>query len=173
MSDPSPAITPDLKISELLAAYPDLEAPLIEIAPPFDKLRNPTLRNTVAKVTTLRQAAKVGGVSLGDMISKLRHAAGHSDAGTVAENDAPSEERPPWLEACTALETYDAREAIEAGEHPLPQVMAALGKLADGQGYAIVTPFVPAPMVERVRAQGFQVWTERKEANHFVTYFAH
>ncbi len=51
-----PAITPDLKLGDLLDAYPELEDVLIEIAPAFRKLRNPVLRRTVAKLTSLRQA---------------------------------------------------------------------------------------------------------------------
>ncbi|MFH1755446.1 MAG: DUF1858 domain-containing protein, partial [Candidatus Latescibacterota bacterium] len=56
-----PSITPDMKVSALLEAYPELEDVLIGIAPAFKKLRNPVLRRTVAKLTSLRQAAQVGG----------------------------------------------------------------------------------------------------------------
>jgi hypothetical protein len=44
--------------------------------PAFEKLRNPVLRRTVARITTLRQAASVGGVSLGEIIGRLRVSAG-------------------------------------------------------------------------------------------------
>ena len=53
-------ITPQTKVGELLTAYPELEDLLIEIAPAFKKLRKPVLRRTVAKVTSLAQAARVG-----------------------------------------------------------------------------------------------------------------
>jgi len=55
-----PVITPDLKIGAFLEAYPELEEVLIAAAPAFAKLRNPLLRQSVARVTTLRQAARVG-----------------------------------------------------------------------------------------------------------------
>ena len=47
--------------------------------PPFAKLRNPVVRRTVAKVATLEQAAKIGGVSLQAMILRLREVTGQQD----------------------------------------------------------------------------------------------
>jgi hypothetical protein len=50
---PNKLITPQTKVGELLDAFPELENVLIQIAPPFKKLRNPILRRTVARVTRL------------------------------------------------------------------------------------------------------------------------
>jgi hypothetical protein len=37
----------------------------------------------------------------------------------------------------------------------MPRVMADLAALAEGEVYALVTPFVPAPLVELARGKGF------------------
>ncbi|MCP5064426.1 MAG: DUF1858 domain-containing protein, partial [Ignavibacteriae bacterium] len=71
-----PQITPETKVGDLLDNYPELEEKLIEIAPPFRRLKNKVLRKTVAKITTLKQAAKVGNIPLSDLVNKLRGAAG-------------------------------------------------------------------------------------------------
>ncbi len=167
-----PDITPDLKIGALLDAYPDLENVLIGIAPAFKKLRNPVLRRTVARLTTLRQAAQVGGVSLGETIRTLRSAAGiaqeWNDEEPVVSDKPP---RPEWLDDGTLIETFDAREMIEGGGHPLPVAMAAVHKLEPGQIYAIVTPFTPAPMIDMVRKEGYETWTVQEGAEKFITYF--
>jgi len=167
-----PAITPDLKVSELLDAYPELEEVLIEIAPAFKKLRNPVLRRTVAKLTSIRQAAQVGGVSLGEIVAKLRSAAGCEEEW-IDEEDAPPgvSQRPEWVDSGELVEIFDAVEMIEAGGHPLPETMSALRKLKPGQIYAIVTPFVPAPMIDKVREQGYLTWIERLGAGKFKSYF--
>jgi len=167
-------ITPDTKVGALLDAYPELEEVLIGIAPVFKKLRNPALRRTVARLTSLRQAAKVGGISLGEMIGTLRTAAGLEEAWEEdggSESPGDSKTRPDWLDACEAIETHDARGEIEAGGHPLPTVLAAVEGLGAGQAFAIVTPFVPAPMIDKVAQRGFQTWTEQRGPEHFVTYF--
>lgn len=158
MSD-RPDITPDLKVGQLLDAYPDLETELIAIAPAFEKLRNPVLRRTVARITSLRQAARVGGVSIGAMIGRLRRSAGIAEEwlGDEGGDDAA---RPAWLDRVEIVTTHDARGEIEEGGHPLPGVMAALKVLQPGQAHALITPFVPAPLVDKVKEQGFVAWSE-------------
>jgi len=169
-----PAITPDMKVSELLDAYPELEDELIDIAPAFRKLRNPLLRKTVARLTSLRQAAQVGGVSLGQMMGRLRTTAGLEEAcddGAEVQT-AGADDRPEWAVDERVVETLDARPSIEAGGHPLPQVMAALKGLEDGQVYVLITPFLPAPMLDAVAAKGFRSWSSREDAEQFRTYFS-
>ena len=66
------------KVAELLGAYPQLEEQLLKLSPTFAKLKNPILRRTVAKVTSLQQAAKIAGISPARMVQALRKAVGLS-----------------------------------------------------------------------------------------------
>ncbi|MCP4571336.1 MAG: DUF1858 domain-containing protein [bacterium] len=166
-----PDITPEMKVGELLDAYPELEEELIAVAPPFEKLRNPVLRRTVAKVTSLRQAAQVGGVGIGELITRLRVAAGLDEPWEEGES-ASATDRPAWLDTVEVTATRDLRPDIEEGEHPLPVVMAAVRGLVVGQAYVIVTPFVPAPMIDRITGEGVQAWTEQAGPEEFRTTFA-
>ncbi len=167
-----PAITPQMKVGQLLDAYPELEEALIAIAPEFARLRNPVLRRTVARVTSLQQAAQVGGVPLGELITRLRETAGVEEAyvagGEAAEaSGTGTGERPDWLHGVAVVSRDDARADIAAGEHPLPRVMAAVGALKAGQAHLLVTPFVPAPLLDKARAMGLQVWTEQAGPQEF------
>lgn len=149
------AITPDSKLGQILERWPHLEELLVAMSPHFKALRNPVLRRTVAKVATLRQVSTVSGVPLGTLIERLRAGAGLPPAeAAVAGDDVPAE-RPPWAMPSAAVRTHDARAAIEAGEHPMPQVMADLATLTEGQVYELVTPFVPAPLLDLARDKGF------------------
>src|SRR5205809_150443 len=74
----SQVIGPETTVGELLEAYPELESVLVEMAPTFAKLRNPVVRRTVAKVATLEQAAKLGGINLQAMILRLRNETGQA-----------------------------------------------------------------------------------------------
>ncbi|HSM51463.1 MAG TPA: DUF1858 domain-containing protein, partial [Thermoanaerobaculia bacterium] len=67
-------ITPQTKVLALLEAYPRLEEVLIGYVPAFQKLKNPILRRTVAKVATLSQAARIGGIAAPDLVRALRRA---------------------------------------------------------------------------------------------------
>ncbi len=169
----TPAITPDSKLGDLLARWPQLEDLLVAMSPHFKALRNPVLRRTVAKIATLRQVSTVSGVPLGTLIERLRAGAGLAPAEvSVAGDDAPAE-RPPWAAPSAAVRTHDARAAIEAGEHPMPQVMADLATLAEGQVYELVTPFVPAPLVDLARGKGFESFSIAGGENLVRTYFRH
>ncbi len=149
-------ITPDTRLGELLETWPVLEEVLLGLSPHFRALRNPVLRRTVAKVATLRQVSAVSGVALGVLLERLRAGAG---LPAVAQSDvregAPSVERPAWADEGAATRTRDARAAIAAGEHPMPAVMADLAALPEGGVYQLVTPFVPAPLVDLARGKGF------------------
>ncbi|MCK4462109.1 MAG: DUF1858 domain-containing protein [candidate division Zixibacteria bacterium] len=153
-----PAITPEMKVAALLDAYPDLEALLYEIAPAFAKLRNPILRKTVARVTTLRQAARVAGVELATMINRLREAAGQSPGLDVSSGRSPETATPVWVDQSRVVQTFDARSAIERGEQPMGRIMAELKKLKGGEVYELITPFVPAPLIDLAAKQGYEAW---------------
>ena len=80
-------ITPKTKVLQAIEAYPQLEQVLIEFVPAFEKLKNPVLRNTVARVTSLQQAAAVGKVKVEDLINRLRSEIGQNP---LEETDNPS-----------------------------------------------------------------------------------
>lgn len=169
MPECAATITPDSRLGELLERWPVLEEVLLEISPHFKALRNPVLRRTVAKVATLRQVSTVSGVALGVLIERLRAGAGLAPVAVEEEDDAPAE-RPPWAEARNVARTHDARAAIEAGEHPMQRVMADLAALGDGDVYALVTPFAPAPLVDLARRKGFVSYSA-KEGDALVRTF--
>jgi hypothetical protein len=158
MPERAAAITPESKVGDLLERWPGLEEVLVSISPHFRALRNPILRRTVAKVATLRQVAAVGGVPLGTLVERLRAAAGLPFLA-FAEDGGGASLRPPWAEQGAATRVHDARAAIESGEHPMPRVMADLGALAAGEVYELVTPFVPAPLVDLARGKGFEAFS--------------
>ena len=165
-------ITPDTRVGDLLDRWPELEEVLVELSPRYRALKNPVLRRTVAKVATLRQVSAVGGVPLGTLIEKLRAAAGLSPLA-VADDErggAPAE-RPSWAVEAAVTRRHDARAAIEAGEHPLPKVMADLATLGDAEVYELVTPFVPAPLVDLARQKGFSTHSVSEGSALVRTYF--
>jgi hypothetical protein len=149
------AITPDSRLGELLERWPGLEDVLLELSPHFRALKNPVLRRTIAKVATLRQVSKVSGVALGVLVEKLRAGAGLPAVRWADGEGEVAAERPSWAAESAATRTRDARAAIEAGEHPMPGVMADLAALPEGGTYQLLTPFVPAPLVDLARGKGF------------------
>lgn len=162
-------ITPETKVSDLLNNYPELEDKLIEIAPPFKKLKNPILRKTIAKVTTLRQASKVGGVSLAELINQLRITAGQGEI-KVEENKKENLQKPGWVLEENIKITYDARIDLENGSHPIAKVTKEILTLNENEIYLLITPFLPGPLIDIVKEKGFEVFSENKSFDEVYTY---
>jgi hypothetical protein len=167
----APNITPDSKLGDLLEQWPELEEVLVALSPHFKALRNPVLRRTVAKVATLRQVSTVSGVPLGTLIARLRAGAGLPSLEVGDAGGTEPAERPSWAVPSAVARSQDARAAIEAGEHPMPKVMAELAALGEGQVFELVTPFVPAPLVDLARGKGFDSFSVAESENLVRTYF--
>lgn len=164
-------ITPDSRVGELLERWPQLEAVLVELSPRYRALANPVLRRTVAKVATLRQVSAVGGVPLATLIERLRAAAGLAPLAVSGADPSAPGERPAWAAERAVTRRRDARAAIEAAAHPLPQVMADLATLRGAEVYELVTPFVPAPLVDLAREKGFVSFSVSEGESLVRTYF--
>lgn len=164
-------ITPRTKVYELLEAYPQLEDVLIDIAPVFKKLKNPVLRRTIARVTTLQQAAQVGQVPVHEMVNTLRQKVGQDRLEGLEASAAGNSARPSWLSEHNIAKRLDARPIIEQGGHPLGEVLTGVSDLKPGEIFELTTPFMPAPLVEKVVAQGFDHWSDKKSEDHFINYF--
>lgn len=165
MSEKKPVITPEIKLGELLDAYPDLEEILLELSPAFSKLKNPILRKTVARVATLQQVAVVGGLAVDGLVNRLRKEAGQ-DASDNASGDGAClvvASLPGWFQQASVKKHYDARPVINSGGSPMAEILGIVNKLGPGEWFELTTPFVPAPIIDLLREKGFTVFPVRKE----------
>jgi len=162
-------ITPDTKIADLLNDYPELEKVLIEASPLFIKLKNPVLRRTIAKVTSLKQAAAIGKVSLNELIIKCRQTAGQ-DVNTSFEEKREKQEKPLWLNTAKVKIEYDVREDLDSGIQPMNRVLKETATLGKGEIYLLITAFEPLPLIELLKNRNFEYYTEEKDGI-FRTYF--
>ena len=171
MTDKRPAITPEIKVGVILEHYPELEETLIGMSSTFKKLKNPVLRRTVGKVATLRQVAQVGKISLSELVNTLRSAAGQT-LETISESEnADALDFPVWFDAAKIVESFDARPIIESGEHPMGEVMGKLQHLKEGDILELVTPFLPAPLIDLAVGKGYKSWSKSVNANLVRTFF--
>lgn len=165
-------ITPRTKVHELLEAYPDLEDALIGMAPVFSKLKNPVLRRTIARVTTLQQAAVVGNISVHELVNTLRSHVGQDNLeGLEKSGEEDTLSKPAWFSEDRVMRKLDAKLILDRGEHPLGQVIEEVKTLQYGEIYELITPFQPIPLIERVMALGFDRWTVKEGEDFYRNYF--
>lgn len=163
-------IAPKTRIAELIDAFPQLEQVLIEYVPTFEKLKNPVLRKTVARITTLQQAAAIGGVNVENLINRLREEVGQ-DLFFGGRAAAYTTEQPDWFSEARVVAGLDAGAMLAAGEQPVNQVIADLQALAQDDIYKLMVPFMPAPVVDKASSLGISHWVTRKDDQDFVIYF--
>ena len=164
------SITPQTKVRELLDAFPELEPVLTGMAPVFEKLKNPVLRRTVAKLATLETAAGMAGLNPCKMAAELRRAAGQPVEEEESERDStavPEASAPEWFGAGCIGPSIDADAMIARGETPLYRVLEEARGLEEGDILPVTVSFEPVPLVETLQKQGYQTFLRRSDSGLF------
>ncbi len=166
-------ITLETKIADLLQ-YPGMKDTLIGINPKFKKLNNPVLRRTIAKVTSVKQAAIVGGMDPMDLLSRLRASVGQ---GPVCDSCTdPSEEcllpqqepRPSWADTEPRV-VLDANELLDNDQNPLAVATKELSAMDQEDILVIKSDFRPEPLVDEFLKKGHTVYVDELSEESFMT----
>jgi hypothetical protein len=163
-------ITPKTKILQLIETYPELEDYLIGIVPAFKKLKNPLLRRTVARVASLQQAAAIGNIKVEELINQLRRQVGQDLVSEESESQYNTLQ-PYWFSSDLIKATFNVREMLEAGEHPVAKVMDDIKKMESGSIYELLAPFLPAPLIDKATGLGAQHWVVKETDESLRIYF--
>jgi hypothetical protein len=154
-------ILPTTKVAALLSRYPQLEDVLVELAPPFKKLKNPLLRRSVAQVASLRQAAAVAGLPVAKLVNTLRAAVGQppvaSDDDEVAVYFSA---QPEWFDAAKIVHSVD-ESATDPDKMPIAEVLQHARLLNPGEILELVTHHLPAPAIDIMQSKGYCVWSSQ------------
>jgi uncharacterized protein (DUF2249 family) len=63
----------------------------------------------------------------------------------------------------TRFKTFDVRPNLARGEEPFPLIRARVDALKAGEGVTLLAPFMPAPLIELLKSEGFQVTMEHRQ----------
>lgn len=66
---------------------------------------------------------------------------------------------------------FDVRELIRNGVEPFPEIWKRVSALEAGAGLIVVAPFLPSPLVEKLRSEGFASKVERGQHGDWLVYF--
>jgi len=177
-------ITEETTIYEIVTNYPELKEVLLQISPKFKNLQNPVMLNTVAKITSVSKAAKVGGVFANEMLLKLNEALGLGEEYLAhvksnipkmqaefmrkqAQKGEAAAEKPAWMEKAGGFETIDVRSLGE----PFGLITGKVTELSKGQGIHMVQSFEPAPLIAYVSGLGCGIFVEKKQEDEVHIFF--
>lgn len=157
------------KIANLLEAYPDIEDTLLKLSPIFAKIQNPVLRHTVAKVTSVQQAAKIAGISPIMMVQTLCKAAGLTAIEYTEICDKQEEEQAPiWFDESRITIRFDAATVIQTGNSPMADILRLAKELNNGCIMEVIVSFKPEPIMDILRTKNLQVWYNGDGKSYFM-----
>jgi hypothetical protein len=60
------------------------------------------------------------------------------------------------------FKVFDTRPLLARGEEPLVAIRSRVDTLKTGEGATIIAPFLPAPLIELLKSEGFTSTIERR-----------
>ncbi len=69
------------------------------------------------------------------------------------------------------FKTLDVRPMLARGEEPYSAIRRRVDALVAGTGVAVVAPFMPAPLIEKLKSEGFASRVERRTDGAWAAFF--
>lgn len=166
-------IDENTKISKIINNTPAAIEAIVSLSKHFEKLRIPILRKTLASRVTIKQAAKIGGVSVNDFFEKLSPLGFTYDSvsfdNIVYEKNKNNDVANEFTNE--AIEDLDVRGLLKQNIDPFNVIMNALEKLPDGHVLNIINTFEPIPLINILSKKGYSHRTVQKDKLLTYTYF--
>jgi len=65
---------------------------------------------------------------------------------------------------------FDVRKLIAQGTEPFPEIRKRVDAVKPGEGLAVIAPFLPAPLPEKLSSEGFATRAEPQPDGSWVAY---
>jgi uncharacterized protein (DUF2249 family) len=71
----------------------------------------------------------------------------------------------------TIFKRLDVRKLIVRGIEPFSEIRRRVDALSVGEGLAVISPFLPSPLIEKLQSENFASRAEPQSDGSWVTYF--
>lgn len=163
-------ITSKTTIKELLVKDKDTVInALIQLNSNFSKLRNPVLRNLMAKRATIADACKMAGCTLQDFMDKMQNL-GFNIGVESPDEPGPTNAGPEVKKSRNFVE-LDVRPILAENRDPLKIILATINNLHDEEGLKLINSFEPIPLIHVLAEKGFTHFVVKPDNTTVITYF--
>lgn len=166
----SKQISSSTRIFELLNYNKDgvIDA-LVNLNKNFSKLKNPILRNLLARRVTIADACKIAGCTISDFMERMKQIGfsvdtDQSDEVQLSQPNSEIKKSDNYLE-------LDVRPILAQDQDPLKEILASINKLEENQGLKLLNTFEPLPLIHLLTDKGFLHFVETVDNNTVITYF--
>lgn len=164
-------IDPSTKVHDLLVEYPELEDKLIAMAPPFKKLKNPFLRNSIGRVATIKHISAVSGIPLNDLINKIRAAIGQKPSTEAYEDENYFIKQPDWFSDDKVSLSINEEKLENKNQMTVVTMLQKANNVKPGEIIELITTFLPAPGIDIMKSKGYSAWSKKFEDGIIKSYF--
>ena len=70
----------------------------------------------------------------------------------------------------TTFKKLDVHPLIAKSIEPFSEIRARIDRLASDEGLSVIAPFLPSPLIEKLKSEGFQSRIKR-QAGSWITHF--
>ena len=164
-------ITQDTKISKILKEKPEAIDVIAGINHNFKKLQNPILRRSLATRVSVKDAAKIGKVSVNEFLKALQQIG--FEVEYADENQKQEKQKvllPPDFSNREIVE-LDVRPIIAEGKDPFGYINKTAKKIKPEQILLIINDFEPIPLVDYLIGKNFIHWMKQDDEGNYLTYF--
>lgn len=163
-------ITKNTRIKELL----DMDQPrvieaLVKLNDNFSKLKNPVLRNLLARRVTISDACKIARCEVSSFLKSMEQIGFLIDEASPGEASSPAKLIDFSRQA--KVHELDVRPFLEKDEDPLKEILSLAATLRKGERLKIINSFEPVPLISLFEEKGFLHHTDAVASDVFLTWF--
>ncbi len=163
-------VTANTKISKILNAQPEAIDIISGINKNFRKLQNPILRRSLATRVSVKDAAKIGKISVTDFLKELEKAGFEVDYSVNEQAEKDIYIMPPDF-SNREIVTLDVRPIITEGKDPFGYINKAAKSIKPEQILLIINDFEPIPLIDYLIGKNFVHWMKQDDEGNYLTYF--
>lgn len=142
---------------------------LVKLNSNFSKLRNPILRNLLARRVTIAEACKIAKCNPADFLNSMK-AIGFVVDEAMNEPIAKKGNAIDFSRQ-TAVFELDVRPFLTKDQDPLKEILKRVNQLGVGERLKIINTFEPIPLINLLADKGFLYATETVNDELIITWF--
>ncbi len=163
-------VTKNTKISRILREDINAIDTIASINKHFKKLKNPVLRRVLAPRVTVKDAAKIGNVSINEFLNKLEQIGFEVIYEDEITTDTSSNNETITIDNLKIV-PLDVRPTINSGADPFKEIMGAIKKMKEDETLQLINIFEPTPIIQILEEKGFTSWTDKISNSEYHSFF--
>ncbi len=162
-------VTEKTKISEIINNNKTAIEIIASVNKNFRKLENPFLRKLFAPRVSVKDAAKIGGTSVNEILIKLKEIGFKVQLNPENIPDTDNSKKLLKMKK-DKIVTLDVRPILATGTDPYHAIMETLKTMNNDETLLIINTFEPVPLLNKLKSQGYEYEVERTNEDTVHTY---